>query len=256
MKRYILYVIITITSIQGLLAQIPEPVKDDAKFYQIRASEVGPWEFRPKYWYYSKWKEKGEWWNLWLWTTKYGVGFHDQGVAGTRVGPYDNYINDYKPNKIPRGIMLSTTEMALKEYRDKKEEMVKVQNRTLIDIADRKLDIMDSSFDAKFNKLVRLCNEEIKTYQELGGDAYEFELTIKHISRKNKFIKGEYVRNTSRTEVYNNSCQELEQLRLKLRGLNRRMYSSKELSKIKKIDKAPNTMPYEIVTDITNQFSK
>ena len=38
-----------------MVAQVP--IYDEAKHYQLRSMETGPWEFSPRSWYYSWWSK-------------------------------------------------------------------------------------------------------------------------------------------------------------------------------------------------------
>ena len=214
MKRTIALVIIGLFCTSRLIAQgLPMPVYDKAKHYQLRSMETGPWRFWPEGWYYSWWHKDMHflWWN---WSVKLpGLGIHDRGPAG--IGGGDNYVRNYAPNYKLRASMLLTAQLSKKQYKAITEKISNVHKRELVNIADRKTDIVYTDYKKLFQKLDALMVKNIIVYRrEIGNDDTLLEFITEHkkIKHSIEMIHNSYVTNIDRQKVYMEQLKKLEEL--------------------------------------------
>ncbi|GHT53621.1 hypothetical protein FACS189451_03750 [Bacteroidia bacterium] len=207
-------------------AQLITPTYDESKFYQIRAIENGPWDFRPE-WYYKSWyKEDFLWWDI----SVPGLGFHDDGPAG--IGGGDNYIDKYQPNVSIRVETAVTSELEKQSYTTELQNIEKWRDREIANDLDRSIDLADPVMKEKINdSKSRFTNNmftylSIATADETSKALYlvnEFDRTVDNIN----LIKKSYLSNAKKQEAYVEGAKQIDDLNECVVALLRFAYNKK-----------------------------
>ncbi|TFH94010.1 DUF5045 domain-containing protein [Porphyromonas levii] len=182
------------------------PVYDKAKHYQLRSMEVGPWEFSPGWWYflmhrrYSGASLKWQWRGL---KSGFVVNFND---------------NLYTPNNKVRALSIIEAINTRKKFEEITKSMTKVRDREIVNIADRKVDIVHKDYKILFDRLNLLMAKCIIEYRNTIGkneQLIEYITEHKKIQDNIDYIKKSYVTNIDREKVYNQELKNLENLVLR-----------------------------------------
>lgn len=200
-----------------LAAQVP--VYDEAKYYQFRSMETGPWEFRPKEWYYSWWYKHVSFLGFEGDLKLPGLGVHDNGLAG--IGGADHYVSRYNPNQTRRVLMLAQAKMVKDQTQRAADKIKKVQQRETLAIADRTVDLVWEHHKPSFARLEIIYRARLKEYRRTFGqnDAYRVIL-LEHQKIRDavNYMRKNYVKNIDREKVYSQQLVKFEQL---IRRINR-----------------------------------
>lgn len=208
--------------------QAQKPVYDESKFYQFRAIENGPWEFRPKYYYHS-------------WITKRvlgikikvpGLGVHENGPGGIGIGG-DNYIKRYSPNAPLRDATMLLSMKERENYEKQLEHYEQVQNIEAKLISDRQLDIVYPFISGKFHSSKERLFESLLEYSNNLNSKHEEKalfaayLQYSRIEENIKNIKGYYVENGKRQELYLEEINKIDDLNATITTLLKFQYNTK-----------------------------
>lgn len=214
-----------------MVAQVP--IYDEAKHYQLRSMETGPWEFSPRSWYYSWWSKdmKVLWWK---WSQKLpGLGIHDNGPAG--LGGADHYVSRYSPNQTRRVLMLAQAKMVKKQTQKVEDRIKEVQKRETVSIADRSLDVVWEDYTPSFAKLEIIYTRRLREYRKAFGrnEAYRaIQLEHQKIYDAVNYMRKNYVTNIDRKKVYSQQLNKFEQLIQKMNLSIKMHLSYQELKSI------------------------
>lgn len=171
------------------------PTYDQAKHYQWRSMEAGPWRFRPK-WYYYKWN---------LFSNPLGLGLHQ------------NYINKHTPNIEQRTPTLGSTMVNDNLYETEKEKIDILKERELLLQADRTVNLIEPVMKEKINDSKERFLSNYTHYCNLAGsDDLENQGYILNeylrIMENLSIIKDAYIENSKRQDVYVGVANDLDKL--------------------------------------------
>lgn len=212
--RYSLIGLLLVLVSFDMVAQVP--IYDEAKHYQFRSMETGPWEFTPKSWYYSWWYKDVEiFWGLVKWKKVKlpGLGIHDNGPAG--LGGADHYVTRYSPNQTRRVLMLAQAKMVKKQTEKVADKIKEVQKREALSIADRSVDMVWGDYAPSFAKLEIIYTRRLGEYRKAFGrnEAYRaIRLEHQKIYDALNYMRKNYVTNIDRKKVYSQQLKLFEQL--------------------------------------------
>lgn len=181
---------------------------DKDNYNQWASMEFKQWDFTPKNYYYSWYMKK----ILFFKTKVPGLGIHDKGPAGSRIGG-DNYVNQRWRQMTGLRAEAAASHILEKNNAGKENDHWNdVYKQDLLTIADRNIEAAYTMTKGEREKLQDDVMQNIRILERNGEDVSPYMLEYNRISGNVENIHKANMDNAKKLVAYERENESLEQL--------------------------------------------